>query len=112
MLLIMFIVSVFATYRAAQLFAYDEGPGDILVQFRSWVHRDKTGQCRQSPFWVSFDKLVNCPYCLGVWFAMVFTCLSVLVIPMTVWMGLIYWWGVAGGQTFLQSINDVSRVGR
>ena len=104
-----FVLAVLATYRLAQLVALDDGPLDCFVTLRSLMVYSHKGKRREGAVWKSLEDLVNCPYCLGVWFAGLMTLLVVQRVPMDPWTGLLFWLGVAGGQCALQSSTDVSR---
>ena len=55
----------------------------------------------------SLGRLMGCPYCLGVWFALVIIVL--LVIPTPAGDLVLAWWGLAGAQAFLASVGGGGR---
>ena len=108
-LFIEFVLAVLATYRLAQLVALDDGPLDCFATLRGLTVYSPKGKRREGPIWKSLEELMDCPYCLGVWFAGLMTLLVVQIVPTDLWTGLLFWLGVAGGQCALQSSTDVSR---
>lgn len=80
-----FLISSLATFRLAELFAYDAGPFDLLVKLRSSL--------RSHP---NLHGLVSCVYCLGIHFSFWITLLLVLIGEVTLAVSPIYWLGVAG----------------
>ena len=108
-LLTNFVLAVLATYRLAQLVSLDDGPLDCFATLRGLTAYNLKGKQREGPIWKSLEELMDCPYCLGVWFAGLMTLLVVQIAPMNLWTGLLFWLGVAGGQCALQSSTDVSR---
>lgn len=100
-----FIVASFACYRLATLVAIDNGPSDIFLRLRT-----KAGCCaaaeqgrgkEQGPC-ISLAALLNCPYCLGLWFAPVLALLIAGSVQEYILLSL----GIAGVQTFLQEITN------
>jgi len=90
------VLAVLAVFRLAQLLALDDGPFDVFERLRRSGH-------------AQWRKLVNCPYCLGVW-------LSAGVVPLIVWDHpvsdiVLLALGVAGGQALIESIAE-SAYGR
>ena len=104
-----FILAVFATYRLSQLVALDDGPLDCFATLRGLTVYSLKGNQREGRVWKSLEELVNCPYCLGIWFAGLTTLLVMQVAPMDFLTGLLFWLGVAGGQCALQSRTDAAR---
>ena len=94
------ILAVFATYRLSQLVAWDNGPGFIFHKLRTWT---KFQYDTQSGAWENLDEAVNCPYCLGVWFAGL--TMILYKYPSRVGDFFLLWLGIAGGQAFLQGIT-------
>jgi len=103
------VLAILATYRLAQLVALDDGPFDCVVALRGLTVYSLKGNDRKGPVWHSLEELVNCPYCLGVWFAGLMTVVIAQIEPLNIWTGLLVWLGIAGGQCALQSITDKSR---
>lgn len=96
---LLFVLAVFACFRLAELAVVDNGPFDVFKRFRAWVgvyDLDENGE----PY-TNAGKLFACPYCMGVYFALLLT----LIIAPFDWRLVLCWFGIAGGQAFLQSIG-------
>lgn len=98
-----FILAVLATYRLAQLVAFEDGPLDSIASFRAFFYVYK-GKRRTGRIWDNVQALLECPYCLGVWFAGLMTLLTSLSINMDVLTIIPFWLAVAGGQSILQAL--------
>jgi hypothetical protein len=106
-LVVVWMLATFATYRLAQLIALDDGPLDCLATLRGLTAYNRKGKARAGQVWASLRALVNCPYCLGVWFGAFTTMIACLILPMGFWTGVLFWLAVAGGQCALQSLTDM-----
>ena len=85
-----------ATYRFTSLVSKEAGPFDMFVHFRSWAGVYDIGPDGKP---LSFTgKMVECPYCFGIWMAILLTLLPKN--RFTKWLILML--AVAGIQTFLQ----------
>lgn len=94
------ILAALATYRLAQLIAWDSGPGYSLKWLRIYInnkYQDEGGM------WENIDEGINCPYCLGIYFALF--CLILLKKPSRIGDFILYWFGIAGGQALMQGIT-------
>lgn len=92
------VLAAFAVYRLSQLVAEDEGPADLILKIRTWAgcyDRGEDGRPR-----TSLGRLLECPYCLGVWFAL--AALAVVLVPTLIGDCLLAWWGLAGVQAYLE----------
>jgi len=114
-----FIMIILATYRLAQMVSKDDGPFDIFKRLRLYA-RKRTGYYQgvmtngslpdserfiASRLFIAWKNAVgwlDCPYCNGVWFAI--GCILLLHNPIGWW--IVLWLAVAGGQAFLQGINQ------
>lgn len=85
-----------ATYRLTSLVVKEAGPFDMFVHFRSWAGVYDIGSDGK-PLTV-FGKMVECPYCFGLWMAILLTLLPEN--RYTKWFTIVL--AVAGIQTFLQ----------
>lgn len=94
--LFLIVLAIFATYRLAELVAID-----VLFQpFRNYLGKHVTIGKHNAWWWVA--ELINCPYCLGIWFA-----LPLAFLCATEWQYvLLSWFAIAGGQTFLESLSE------
>ena len=98
------ILAAFACYRLAQLVAIDDGPFYVFQRLRTFVGRKASADClkedRRACLWYNVAQLVNCPYCLGIWFALALA-------PAVMWPTIIedlalLVLGIAGAQCFLE----------
>jgi len=93
--MLLLLLSILAVYRLAQLISLDDGPFDVFKRLRLL--------CGQIAYKYKNLKtladLVNCPYCLGVWFALF---VVIALRPSPWWL---HWLAIAGGQAFLQSMG-------
>lgn len=114
------LVATLATYRLAQLVSVDDGPLDVFAKMRgkvkgikgyweamyrislpvTWRHFFASNLYQ---FWHSMSKLVECPFCTGVWLA---------IVPLLLFsIGSVYadlfllWLAIAGGQSFLEGLS-------
>ena len=71
------------TYRVTHLLMYDDGPGNVILQWR--VSLNPAGQA---------GKWIKCPYCVSVWVALLGTILYFL--PARLSDLILLWWGSAG----------------
>ncbi len=102
--LMRFLLVCLATYRISELFALDNGPYDIFKILRYAVGKKAS---EGSATWHTIADLVNCPFCLGVWFALVG---AFIMIWHSIYSDFILiWLAIAGVQTFLESISNVRK---
>ena len=95
------VLAVLACYRLSQLVAIDDGPLDIFLKFRTLVgvyDYDESGRAKSG-----FARLVGCPYCLGIWFALP------LALILNYENVILAWLGIAGGQAFLEAMTGVQQ---
>jgi len=89
-------LAIFANYRLAELVALDV----IFEPLRNAAGKRVTIGKHDAWWWIA--EWLNCPYCLGVWFA-----LPLAFICADGWQYiLISWFAIAGGQTFLESLSN------
>lgn len=98
MIFLRVFLAVVACYRLAELLRYDEGPHDIIANFRGFVGiRAASG----SKFYTEVTKAIHCLHCSGLWFALP---LTVLVLsPTLLGDAFLVLVGIAGGQSILVS---------
>jgi hypothetical protein len=90
-------VAVLATWRACHLVAHEDGPFDVIVQLRARAGNGMLG------------RLMDCPYCLSLWFA---APLALLVARPPAWW-CAAWLAVSGGSSLLERIaRAVEALGR
>lgn len=92
-------IAAFACFRAAELIVKDDGPFDCFLKFRTLMGVYTLGADGR-PASV-LGKLFSCPYCVGVWLAL--GC-AIGLAPFD-WQFPLYWFAIAGGQAFLQTIG-------
>lgn len=86
------VVAVFALWRITHLFWGEDGPGDIFVRLRRSAGDGFLG------------KLLDCFYCLSLWFAA----------PLAWWLGetwgerLLLWFALSGGAILLERATSRS----
>lgn len=95
------VLAVLATYRLAELFALDLGPYSIFANWRSYLGKRASGKDYHS-IWFNLAELFNCPFCLGIWFGVIFA-IVVLYFLNPVTKFLIIALAISGGQTFLEN---------
>ncbi|MFO0875115.1 MAG: DUF1360 domain-containing protein [Phycisphaerales bacterium] len=90
------VLAVLATWRVAHLVAFEDGPWDVIVRLR---RRAGTGM---------LGRLMDCPYCIGVWAAAAFA----LPLSGSFAGWLLAWWGVAGGAAIIERVTARDETGR
>lgn len=81
-----FSVSILATWRLCHLVASEDGPFDAIVALRRLAGTGLWG------------RLMDCPYCLSLWFAA----------PFAAWMavgvrdGIVLWLAISGGSCLME----------
>lgn len=96
--LLYLVLSVFATYRIAQFVVYDDAPFALMKRAKAWLGKKAAG-ARKYRIWWSLAELVNCPYCVGLWIALI---IAVVLFPNHIFL---YWLAIAGGQSFLENLT-------
>lgn len=91
----LFILAIFATYRLAELIAIDT----IFEPFRQSIGKRVTQGSHNAAWYAA--ELVNCPYCLGIWFAFIF---AIFIAQHSLGSLIITWLAIAGAQAFLESL--------
>lgn len=105
--LIRIVLAILAAYRLALMVATEDGPADIFYRLRDLmgVYRRVTYNALTDEEYsepsTSVGKLFECPYCLGMWFALAMA----LLVLCPSWAGdyLLLAFGIAGGQAWLQN---------
>jgi len=91
-----FILSAFAIYRLSEIITIDT----ISEQFRAYLGK-RAGKKYSFSWYVS--ELFHCPYCVGVWLAILFVC---PFWPADITTAIIIWVALAGGQALLESVSN------
>jgi hypothetical protein len=118
MTLIRFVIAILATYRLARLLPEDEGPFFIFTRIRSYVFTQYGNEAALSNkeeltclnklqlnlrFWESINSGMNCPYCCGLYAAILTAILSKKRSKIGDLFLLIF--AVAGGQSLIQKLG-------
>jgi hypothetical protein len=88
------LVSVLAVWRLTHLFAFEDGPFDLIVKLRRRLGDGVAGQS------------MDCPYCLSLWLALPFAAL----LSTKVIRGAIVWLAISGAVCILMQLGP-SRAG-
>ena len=90
---------ILVSYRITDLIVLDDGPFDVFKKLReaigrfAAIHRSAKG----------LGKLINCPFCLGVWISGLSSLLFIFPsLPGDIFLIAI---GIAGGQALLDSVG-------
>ena len=95
------VVASLACYRVAQLLVFDEGPFCLFDRIRIKVGRYDYGENGEPQ--TELGRLLSCPYCVGLWIAIP---LALILFPETIIEFILYWFAIAGGQAFLETIGS------
>jgi len=96
---LLFVLAVLATYRLARLLAWEDGPARIFFRLRTRLGAYDYGPDGNAV--TSLGELAGCPYCQGIYIALV---LALMLYPVG-WHTLLYWLAIAGGQALLIRIH-------
>ena len=83
-------VAVLATWRVAHLVAREDGPFDVIVRLRLRAGAGVVG------------RLMDCPYCLGLWIAVPFA--FFLARRPLAWCAA--WLAISGGASLLERVAE------
>ncbi len=96
--LVRWLLAALTCYRLAQFMAIDDGPCDVFLRLRDWAGASTYGQDGRPA--TSLGRLVSCPYCIGVWAAVL--CAAAALWPTMVGDLFLAALGLAGAQAALQ----------
>lgn len=99
------ILAVFVCYRLAQLVTYDEGPFSVFLKLRrraGCYDYAQNGEPKKA-----IGRFLRCPYCMGVWFAILSGAL--VIWPTVIGDFFLLWLGIAGAQNYLEVRKDGER---
>lgn len=96
------IVLILVCYRLSRLIAIDEGPFSIFLKLRVKLGAYDYGNNGQAQS--NLGRGINCPHCIGLWIALPLA----LIASGIQWHTLLYWFAIAGGQSFLWSLTSDS----
>lgn len=83
------LLAVLATWRLGHLVAREDGPFDIVTR------------CRIAAGTGGLGRLMDCPYCLSLWFS----------VPFAAWLasdwghGLVLWLAISGGACLVEQVS-------
>lgn len=115
---LLMLVLALVAYRLAELVVYDDGPLNVFARLRAWTRmydRDAygVGYAGATRFQVVLGKILECPYCAGMYFALAGAGLWGLVMGIDWSLRLlllpVVWLGIAGAQSALESIASRER---
>lgn len=95
------IIAGLAVYRLAYLVTKEYGPFDVFKKWRGfWAELANKAQARGRAvaLTATIAELFHCPYCLGMWLALV---AAAILLPDS-WF--LHWLAIAGVQSFMQGI--------
>lgn len=87
------VVAVLATWRLCHLLAHEDGPMDLVLRLRE---RAGSG---------TWGRLMDCPYCLSLWWALPFAAWlaqdwSLGLLPATA-----LWLAISGGASLIEKLS-------
>ena len=97
------LLLAFATYRIAELISVDEGPYDIFERIRSFFKVRAMASGKQSGFMMNVAKLLECPFCVGIWISIAAGFVYLWYNPVADFITIIF--AIAGIQAFLENIG-------
>jgi len=97
------VLLAFATYRIAELITIDEGPYGIFEGIRSFFKKKAMLSGKQNSFTMNIAKLLECPFCVGIWISIVAGFVYLWYNPVADFVTIIF--AIAGIQAFLENIG-------
>lgn len=103
MAIVTFIIAILATYRMALLLPEDDGPFFIFMRIRTFVANKTMVENDPAGFWYMLYEGINCPYCMGLYAAI----LSGALVAWNNYYGNLFLliFAIAGGQSVLQNMR-------
>lgn len=100
------LTAILATYRIANLFSEDDGPFYVFVHFRTFTANRALNESNALGFWHMLDEGINCPYCVGLYAAI----LTGSLVALNNYYGNLFLlvFAIAGGQSLLQNLRKDS----
>jgi len=84
------LIAILAVWRITHLFSGEDGPGDIFLRLRRLAGRNFFGQ------------LLDCFYCLSLWFAAP----AGWILGATWLQRVLLWLGLSGGAILLERVSE------
>jgi hypothetical protein len=116
------VLALFAVYRLSFMLREDDGPLFLFERLRRYTDRKRKEEqeCTRHRLglaeddvlidtaelgtWASLDEGIRCPYCVGIWAALL---LAFLVLRPTLAGDLfLLWLGLAGAQALLEAVTE------
>ncbi len=104
MVLRQLLIVILATYRLSRLLPKDDGPLFVFTRIRLYIGTKALSENDVMGFWASIDKWAECPYCQGLYAAILVAILSKKEWKFGDWFLLIF--AIAGGQSLLQEWSE------
>lgn len=89
-----FGMAVLAVWRLSHLFSQEDGPFDFVFRLRKFVGQG------------FFGSLLDCFYCLSIWFAIPFA----FLLAKNFMDGLLYWLALSGGACILFKLTEKNKT--
>lgn len=134
MAIVTLIIAILATYRIAHLFSEDDGPFYVFTRIRNYLrekavlsyckvnsYKDEameitfyeyevtndmllSGENKDFGIWINFYTGINCPYCVGLYAAI----LTGSLVALNNYYGNLFLlvFAIAGGQSLLQNARE------
>jgi hypothetical protein len=80
---------------------FDDGPFCLFDRLRIRAGRYDYGKNGKPQS--ELGRLLSCPYCVGLWIAIP---LTLILFPETIIEFILYWFAIAGAQSFLETIGS------
>lgn len=105
-----FGVTALAVFRVAELLVFDDGPAAIFLRVRAWTgmyDRDEFGKpyANATRGQRGMGGLLECPFCVGMWVALVGALWLAFVSNLSVSEAFVMWLALAGAQAFFESVG-------
>ncbi len=99
-----FILAILATFRIARLLPLDDGPLYIFERVRLFTAKRVRTEQSELGFWHNLDDAVLCPYCQGLYTAIL--CIVLLIYPTVYGDIFLLVFALSGAQTMLQKWTE------
>lgn len=98
------LIAILATYRLAHLLPKDDGPLFVFTRIRTYISTKAMNENDELGLWANVDKWILCPYCQGLYAAILVLWLSEKKTKKASLLLLIF--AIAGGQSLLQKWSE------
>ena len=100
-----FILAGLACFRLSELIPIENGPFHIFIRLRCWLDNKERFEIYpiwKSELWATLKDLAYCPFCQGVWYAILLTVF--LFFPTWITDFILVVFAIAGVQTILEMV--------